>query len=205
MSALDGMNWLRVKLSENLAIPKIEEMLSSDGMVIVPNQSQWQDLAAKLSMLVTSATPSFVAGHSSTIDLIVGKQRELGLLLKTALIKGLNIKVPKFDSMVAPFLCLYDGSYTNQDELWNTAVSGIQKLSNMNLNLLFSFELQLVLGTDVHKDFQERVLGPMTTLFTRCAGACDCLGTLDLVVANVLGIFVGQMIFGESEKMIEVK
>lgn len=172
---------------EKLTVPALEDLVKNDGKVHISDQSKWQDVAAKLALVVSTASKPFLEKHGKDIEFITGKQGELAILMKQALFKALRVDVPTIDSVVARFLCLYDETYKNSDKAkdddWDAAVVVMQKLSNMNLALLFSFDLQSVLGNDLYKQLNENVLTRLTTLFTKCVGASEWLGRLVVKIA----------------------
>lgn len=156
----------------SLDVPSAKDLLSTDGTVGLQHQAKWSSLAAKVNMIASSANPVFVANHDQEFDAIKHKQDQLAVVLKEGFILALRGAVPTLERALA---LLLGGEKPSGVPDWGEAMSGLQKLVNMNFNHLFSFDITGALGSDVHKDFQDCFMQPLTTLLARCAVLAEWL------------------------------
>ena len=166
-------------MKDDLPLPSLEDLVHTSGTVQVPSQSKWSDLAAKFNMVVSSADPAFVTEHQEAFDSIVEHQGKMGDLLKQALIHTLKEVVPGMGPALVQVLCVFKGLQTGSKEEvsshWQAHMECLQKLSDMNLKLLMSFEASSILGLDVHKDFEADVMSRLTSLFSICKAMAEWL------------------------------
>ena len=162
---------------DKLPTPSIADLIQADGSLRLDSASQWSDAASKMNFLL-SAQRHGQQGPELTeaVQSMQARQAELALVCKKALLEALQIRAPKARHAVGTVLhCPQEKNKLTKDD-FAAAIDVMQKVSDMNLKLLVTFDLAL-LGTEGTKKLNE-FIDSVARFFSAATGVAGWLKPL---------------------------
>lgn len=162
---------------DDLSVPAVQELVQTDGVILLADQSKWTEVASKVAIVVASASSSeaLQLQISEKIAAIQKKQHELATQLKAAVIQVAVQAFPDVLSMLAQTLSCSAAPVDKVD--WGSATSTLQQLADMNLQLRLPIDALGLLGAQ--KSGQSGpapmswFLETTTKFFGQCAAVAD--------------------------------
>lgn len=147
-------NMCRKESLDKLETPSAEQLIQPDGSLKLEAASQWVDAGAKMNLLISAQSRHGQSEElTHAVQTMKERQVQLALSCKQALVRSLMVRAPKAVTALAVVLCPDDSSKLPSAD-FTSAIDILQKVSDMNLKLLFTFDFNL-LGSHNGKKLSE--------------------------------------------------
>ena len=158
----------RLKLVQSLAEPCAAKMLQPDGSIHFHEHVKWSEVASKVNMVISAAESmcdSFAEKVTPTLMTISEHQQGLSSALE-ALLQAVHKSAPEAaDAISSIFLAHLLPPQKEFD--WAKCQTALQRLADLNLQLLIKFDVKGVLGQKHGKAFCDQ-LEQLSKVFQLC-------------------------------------
>ena len=159
----------RLNLVKSLEAPSAAMMLQPDGSIHFHEHVKWSEVASKVNMVISaseSMCDSFAAKIKPTLTTISQHQQDLSQALMEALLQAVHKSVPEAAHAISSIFLAH--LLPPQKEFdWAKCQTALQRLADLNLQLLIKFDVKGVLGQKHGKSFCDQ-LGQLSKVFQLC-------------------------------------
>lgn len=148
---------LRMDIRRELKIPDPADLVQEGGgSISFPDHIKWSEIASKASMIAqTSGNPG--KQLQEKIDAVREDQGKLALVMKQALIKAIHDSVQHAQEALKNVVFCFERFGPDFKVDWLQHAGTLQKMSEINVRILFGFDLMGTLGAECGKEFTGEV------------------------------------------------